>query len=378
MTAQPCISADSHIVEPAHIYDGLVARFGEQAPQILPDPAGKRGPYMVVGDKRMPIGRFGIAGHDANDPDTDKLISKGYGAFRAGVLDPAERLKDQDIDGVLAEVIYPSLCMLTGAAEDAALSLEIARRYNDWLAGYCSHAPQRLIGAASIPLRNVRDGVQELERAAQLGLRGAVIWCTAPGERPYSDPAYDPFWAAAAAAGMPVTFHIFTGADGMQMRLPADWDPVLHYALSHTAAEVTLATLLTSGVLERHPNLRVVAAEFDTGWVAHFLARLDFAVHRTVGHPAQKLPLTPAEYFRRQVYITFEDDEIGVQTRAFIGVERMMWGNDYPHHDSLWPESQPTLDRMFAGVSEADRRRMTLENVCALYGIPLPVERARA
>ncbi len=370
---KPCISADSHIVEPAHIYDGLVAKYGEQAPQIVPDPQGKRGPYMVVGSKRMPIGRFGIAGHDANDPDTDKLIARGYGAFRPGVLDPAERLKDQAIDGVSAEVIYPSLCMLTGAAEDPALSLEVARRYNDWLAGYCGHAPDRLIGAASIPLRNVQDGVRELQRAAKLGLKGAVIWCTAPAERPYSDTAYDPFWAAAAEANMPVTFHIFTGADGMQMRLPADWDPVLHYALSHTAAEVTLATLLTSGVLERHPRLKIVAAEFDTGWAGHFLARLDFAVHRTVGHPAQKLPLTPSEYFRRQCYITFEDDAIGVQTREYIGVDRMMWGNDYPHHDSLWPESQAVLDRIFARVPVADRRRMTFDTVAALYGIKLPI-----
>lgn len=369
---QPCISADSHIVEPAHLYEGLEERFGERAPRILPDPEGKRGPYMVVGSKRMPIGRFGIAGHDANDPDINKLIAKGYGGFRPGVLDPAERLKDQDDDGVLAEVIYPSLGMLTGAVEDPALSLLLSQRYNDWLTEYCSHAPQRLIGTASIGLRDIDAGVRELQRAAKLGLRGVVIWCTAPAARPYSDPAYDPFWAAAAEAAMPVTFHIFTGADGMQMRLPADWDPVLHYTLAQTASAVTLATLITSGVLERHPGLRVVSAEFDTGWLAHFLERLDFAVHRTVGHPAQKLPLTPSEYFRRQCYGTFEDDQIGVNTRELIGVDRLMWGNDYPHHDSLWPESQNVLDRLFQDVPEPDRRRMTLENVARLYNVQVP------
>lgn len=372
MPQQPCISSDSHIVEPAHIYDGLFERFGEEAPRILADPAGKRGPYMVVGEKRMPIGRFGIAGHDANDADTDALIAKGYGAFRPGVLDPAERLKDQDIDGVRAEVIYPSLGMLTGAARNPALSLLLAQRYNDWLAEYTGHAPDRLIGAASIPLRDVADGVRELERAAGLGLRGAVIWCTAPRDLPYSDPAYEPFWAAAADARMPVTFHIFTGADGMQMLLPTEWDAVAHYALAHTAAAVTLAQLTTGGVLERHPALRVVQAEFDAGWLAHFLNRLDFAVHRTVGHPAQKLPLTPSEYFRRQCYATFEDDAIAVQLREQIGVERLMWGNDYPHHDSLWPESQQVLDTLFDGVADADRRRMTYENVAELYGLAVP------
>ncbi len=372
MTRLPCISADSHIVEPAHIYDGLTERFGEGAPRILPDPEGKRGPFMVVGSKRMPIGRFGIAGHDANDPETDRLIARGYDGIRPGVLDPAERLKDQEIDGVLAEVIYPSLGMLTGAVTDPALSLLVSQRYNDWLAEYCGHAPNRLIGTASIPLRNIDDGVRELERARALGLRGAVIWCTAPGDLPYGDRAYDPFWAAAADAGMPVTFHIFTGADGMQMRLPDDWDPVLHYTLAHTASGVTLATLISGGVLERHPALKIVSAEFDTGWVAHFLERHDFAVHRTVGHPAQSLPLTPSEYFHRQCYVTFEDDEIGVSLRDRIGVQNMMWGSDYPHHDSLWPESQAVLSRMFDGVPEAERCRMILENVAQLYGVSIP------
>jgi len=62
----PCISSDSHIVEPAHLYEGLVERFGEGAPRILPDPEGKRGPFMVVGSKRMPIGRFGSSDEGAS------------------------------------------------------------------------------------------------------------------------------------------------------------------------------------------------------------------------------------------------------------------------------------------------------------------------
>jgi predicted TIM-barrel fold metal-dependent hydrolase len=367
-----CFSADSHVVEPAHLYDGLVERFGDRAPHIAPDPRGKRGPYIVVGDKRMPIGRFGIAGHDANDPETDRVIARGYDGFRAGVMDPVERLNDQDLDGILGEVLYPTVGMLTGAVMDPTVALLLSQRYNDWLADYCSHAPERLIGIASVALRDVDDGVRELQRAARLGLRGVAIWCTAPEERPYSSLEYDRFWAAAADAHMPVTFHIFTGADGMRMRLPHDWDWVLHYALAHTASAVSLATVITSGVLERHPALSIISAEFDTGWLAHFIERLDFAVHRTVGHPAQALPLTPSEYFRRQCFATFEDDAIGVATRDWIGVDRLMWGNDYPHHDSLFPESQRVLARLMDGVPSDEQQRMLLENVCALYGISVP------
>ena len=77
----------------------------------------------------------------------------------------------------------------------------------------------------------------------------------------------------------------------------------------------------------------------------------------------------PSEYFRRNCHVTFEDDEVGIRTRDLIGVETMMWGNDYPHHDSIWPNSMPTLDRIMEGVSDEEERQMTWDNVIALYGL---------
>jgi predicted TIM-barrel fold metal-dependent hydrolase len=69
------------------------------------------------------------------------------------------------------------------------------------------------------------------------------------------------------------------------------------------------------------------------------------------------------------MYATFEDDEAGVATRKLIGVGNLLWGNDYPHHDAIWPNSMSTLDRVFEGVPDAERERMVWSNTVDLYGI---------
>ena len=95
----------------------------------------------------------------------------------------------------------------------------------------------------------------------------------------------------------------------------------------------------SGGVVERFPRLRFVLSEFEIGWVAHFLQRLDHATYRTPAEAADYLTLEPSEYFRRNFSVTFEDDEAGVRTRDLIGLECLLWGNDYPHHDAIWPHS---------------------------------------
>ena len=105
------------------------------------------------------------------------------------------------------------------------------------------------------------------------------------------------------------------------------------------------------------------------GWLAHWLERLDHAFYRSRAAAAPDLDLKPTEYWRRQFYATFEDDRVGVMTRDLIGVNTLMWGNDYPHHDSIWPRSQAVLDDIFAGVPDADRHALTVGNLAELYGI---------
>ena len=127
--------------------------------------------------------------------------------------------------------------------------------------------------------------------------------------------------------------------------------------------------LICGGVCERFPGLRLVFSEFETGWVAHVLQRMDHAIYRTPKYAVDYLKMKPSEYFARQMFVTFEDDPVGIATREWIGIDNLLWGNDYPHHDSIWPHSMPTLERVFKNVPVAEVEKMVWSNTIKLYGI---------
>src|SRR5258708_5032195 len=102
-------SSDSHIVEPPEVFNGLEARFGDRAPSIVTNPNGQTGTFKKWGNELVPVGRMGIAGRRLDDPETQKRIERGYEGFEPGIMDPAARLDDQAVDGVSAEILYPSL-----------------------------------------------------------------------------------------------------------------------------------------------------------------------------------------------------------------------------------------------------------------------------
>lgn len=374
-------SADSHIVEPPELFAALERRYGERAPRIIHDP--EWGDFMVAPGvtgreafsprySGVPVGRLGIAGARLDDPETERLIRRGYAGLRRGIVDPRERLRDQDSDGAKLEVLYPSLYFRVFGLPDAEIVQEAFRSYNDWLAGYTSEHPDRLIGLALIPMQDPAAATVELERAVKLGFRGGCIPSTAPGGRPYHDPAYDGVWARAQEASFPLSMHIFTGANEGITGL-RDLDAITSYASAATIIQITVTDLICQGVAHRFPDLKFVCAEWNTGWLAHWLERLDHAFYRSRGAAMAGLDLLPSEYWRRQFYATFEDDRVGLLSREMIGVNTLMWANDYPHHDSIWPNSQRILDDLFEGVPDADRHAMTVGNVAQLYHLPARV-----
>src|SRR5205823_1012249 len=156
----------------------------------------------IEGRSGLPVGRFGIAGHYANDPETQEMMRKGYKGLRPGITDPVERLKDQDIDGLDAEVLLPSVMFgIYPVVEDTKLVAATFRNYNDWIVNYCSVDPKRLFPTACISLYDLDEAVAELRRAVKMGHRGANIPCVPPVDKPYTDRDYDRFWAVAEELG---------------------------------------------------------------------------------------------------------------------------------------------------------------------------------
>ena len=374
MSEPKLISADSHVNEPGDLWvERIDKQFRDRAPRVVENPPGQKpGAYFVL-EGIPPIHLAQGMGAGTKPEDLPKFFqSSTYKDRRAGGWDPAERLKDMDLDGVEADVIYTTLGFRQFWLRDAALQRACFRVYNDWLADYCAYAPKRLAGLGLISLYDIGEGVKELRRCAQLGLKGAVIWASPPEDRPYSSPDYDPFWAEAQEAGMPISLHSITGM-GAESRL-AIKQPLDRYVrsivLSHEVQR-TLVVLIFSGVLERFPRLEIVSAENEVGWLPFFLQKLDQAQEEYRYLYPAPLTLKPTEYFRRQISATFIDDPVGVASREFIGAENLMWSSDYPHTVSTWPHSREIVERDFKNVPQNEKRMITRENVARLYGLAL-------
>src|SRR5262249_16917561 len=208
------ISADSHFVEPPTMWAERVGNdVKDRAPHTVRGLQGKEGEFFV-GENIAPLPVAGAFGAGVKSEDMPEHMKQGFEAAPASVWDPAARIKDQELDGVQAEVIYTTFGMPLYGLEDAELRAACFQAYNDCAGEYWSYAPQRLLPLGLITLENIEAGVQELRRIAHQGMRGAMIWAEAPGERPYNHPAYDPFWAAAQELNLPLSLHILTGRKG--------------------------------------------------------------------------------------------------------------------------------------------------------------------
>jgi len=364
-------SCDSHVVEGAAVFEGLADHFGDMAPRLAESPG--RGLTLHIMDRPVvSVGRFGIAGNKLGLPETDEKILAGYELLNPGVLDSTKRLDEQARDGIVGEVMYPSLSMFTFAVTDDEIRAAAFRQHNDWILDYCSPNPDRLIGIGCLPIPDVEASVAEAKRGGERGIRGFAIPAHPPVDQNYADPMYDPLWALLEEMDLPVTMHIFTGStlDGGH---PAHWGTpgggLKGYTLAHTTVANSIMDLIAGGVVERFPGLKFVSAEYETGWVGHFKQRFDHAAYRTPDQLVDYLTMKPSEYFDRNFFVTFEDDEQGMATRHDIGVNNMLWGNDYPHHDSIWPNSMAILDEVFANVPDHERQAMVWDNVVDLYNI---------
>jgi predicted TIM-barrel fold metal-dependent hydrolase len=366
-----CISADSHVVESVEFFEPLADMFGDSAPRVvIADP--ERGPQLNLGDGRLGlmISGFFMQNVDFTKPEAQELRAKGYELARPGCYDVTERLLDQDIDGIDAEVIYPSVIFNVYQVENRDILNATFRLYNDWVADYCRKAPDRLFPLASLQLYDLDEAIAEMERSKLMGHVGASIPASAPPDLLYVDPAYDKFWAAAQEMQMPLNMHIFTGATsdhGLSRRDPRSR---ANGPMAFAGMAITIADLIQSGVCERFPDLKFVVTEFETGWIAHTLKRLDWAYVRGGGERTMGLPKLPSEYWRSNFYCTFEDDPLGVRTRDFIDVDTMLWGNDYPHGDSIFPHSQQVLSEILDDCTPEEKWKMTVKNVVELYHLP--------
>jgi predicted TIM-barrel fold metal-dependent hydrolase len=300
---------------------------------------------------------------------------------RAGGYDPAAKLADMDLDGVYGEVAYPTIGLLVYWLYDSALLSAICRTYNDWAAEFCAACGGRVKAVAMVNHDDIDDGIAELQRAAGLGLSGAMVTVYPWEERSYDRPEYERFWAAAQDLEMPLSLHVGTNR-GMQGGDPttrggkdSDIAGLIGATLAKCATrehwvKVSLANLIYAGVFERYPRLQVVSTEHEAAWVPFWLNRIDHnytqRARRAEWHRFQGDAL-PSDFFRSNIFLSFQEDALAIQLRGLIGVDRLIWGSDYPHPEGTSPYSRQVLERILSGVPEADQARIAGGNAARLY-----------
>jgi predicted TIM-barrel fold metal-dependent hydrolase len=269
-----------------------------------------------------------------------------------------------DSDGVDVEVIYAShLRHFYDLSEsDEPLFRAIAASYNEWLMDFCSYDRRRLNGLPVLSVLNQQGAVEDLWSYAKRGVKGFMIGASVPRGMSYGSPDFDPLWAAAQEADLPLALHIST-AKWRRPSFPSGLRSV------QTEIQDSLCEMIYGGVFDRFPNLKLVSAEFGIGWVGYWQAQLrDFPGNR------RGLKLPPIEYTQRNVWYTFQDDRAGLLTTPIFGADRFLWASDYPHADCTWPDSQAIVDRQFEGIPAEVKQKITRQNAIDLYKLEVREE----
>ncbi len=373
------ISADSHIdlcwMPPKLFVSEATPAMKERMPYVTDGPDGpywtsKNGTSFGLKNGVGPAGAKYEKGKHARADlmAATNLYEDGKNDIRR-ISDPHLRLKDMELDGVDAEVIYGILGAATRLADHHAAN-EMFRIYNDWLADFCRHYPERHIGLACLPYGDIEAACKEIYRVADTGLRGLELSCSWDMAAMY-DPCWEPLWQAVSEVGLPLHFHTFpalspdklAGLTG-KTRRAAFFTVVSGFQMNLVNI---IAAIISGGVLERYPDLRVAFGESGCGWIPYMLERMDFEWEDRF----QDLEMTmkPSDYWKRQCKATFQFDAVGSKLVDEMGVETLMWGSDYPHGDGVWPESSRYIEQQFAHLPADTVRKITCENAGKFYGL---------
>jgi predicted TIM-barrel fold metal-dependent hydrolase len=365
------ISGDGHLeIPPDPWIRHVPEEHRDRAPRLVRLRTGGEG-WIVEGSPLIHNGQNVAAGRPL------KVHGGSYwepdGTPVPGTGDAVQRLREQDRDGVDAEVLYPPVFVtrFIENIEDREAYVAMVRAYNDFLAeDYCSVAPDRLIGNALIPASGIEDAVAELKRAHALGLP-SVCMVSFPNGSGQPAPEDDAFWTAALELGMPLSAHGTMGERGNPLltqsaRGTFDLQTAM---VSRTMAPPVLciARMILSGVLDRIPELRIYLAETNASWIPGVLYMMDDSYKIFRHWYGVDLAMAPSEYAWHHFSFGIVRDPLALRMRDLLHVDHIMWGSDFPHSVSSFPESRRWLDEIFAGCPDAVRRQVLVDNPCRFF-----------
>jgi predicted TIM-barrel fold metal-dependent hydrolase len=373
------LSSDSHVVEPPDLWAGSGGALADRLPRVEHLDDGDW--WIVDGYKTMSF--LGIQTGDRFAHEPEKLRTSGtFSEVRAAAYEPRRYVEENEGDGVWGSVLYPSQGLVLYEVPVTDVVSASMRRYNDWLADFCSEAPGRLKGIAMLNVDDIDEAVVELSRCRERGLAGALITVAPPDWQPYRSPAYDRLWAAAQDLGTPLALHVGTDRADPKVgpaafRLDVKNVPPSVFVNPDAQVRRAFAEIIFSRVFERFPRLRIGSVEHELGWIPFFLDRLDYAYtdRPPRGPDWQRFSdpsALPSDFFRRNGFASFQEDPHALRLLDALGPDVPTWGSDYPHTESTFPRSRDIIATLVKDVDEADAVRITRTTCAELYGFDVP------
>jgi len=325
--------------------------------------------------------------------EADEESKVGPSSFGSSVnWDTPKRREHLENQGIVGEVVFPNTVppfYPSGviSAPGPRTQDEYDRRWagvkahNRWLVDFCAEMPGRRAGIAQLFLYDADDAVKEVHWAKEHGLAGVLLPADhlLKMENLYY-PRFDRVWEACADLGMPVHRHVIVPSEAASEE-SGDAAPAVGRHEAYWYGQRPLTHLILAGVFDRFPKLRFVTTESLAQWVVPHLAALDLYCESAMdsstltsfyaGPAVAKLKRKPSEYFATNCYLGSFFNRGDIDARHDIGVDRLMWGADYPHHEGTYPYTMEALRVDFAGVSQEDVRMMTSGTAADVYGFDL-------
>lgn len=370
------ISADGHLeTTPDGWMKFVPAKYKDRAPRLVKLEEGGEG-WQVEGLPLMQNGLQLTGGSKLRYNNESYFTADGKP--RPGTGPASQRLQEQDLDGIDAEVLYPPVfaSRFIERISDQRIYVALVQAYNDFLAEFCSAAPDRLIGNGVIPVTGIDAAVAELKRCKEIGLK-SVSPAKFPNGSGVPTPADDQFWETALKLGMAVSPHLTIGDFGPPpidiatfAAAPGPPPPSTILGGRGTGPMWAIGQMIAAGVFDRFPSLRLYFAETNASWMPSAFFFLDDAwEYNKHLYPDFKLKMQPTEYVKKHVLFSFIRDPMAMKLRDFLPAENLMWGSDFPHSVGSFPDSKKWIGIIFEGVPENLKRKILVENPCQFFGL---------
>jgi predicted TIM-barrel fold metal-dependent hydrolase len=358
------VSADNHLntqwLPPTLWQERLPERMRDRGPRVVETSDGSYWCWEGQLRKRSAAGSSNRAVQESE-----------YGTFALaeGALppsDPSLVRQHMDLAGIYAAVFFGDT--RKWKVEDPELRIEMFRAYNDFCLELTGDRRHRLIYLPALPTFDTAASLRELRRVADLGAR-AVELGVFDVATPLLDETWEPLWEEAEERGIVVCSH--TGRPAGEPFPPnARGASMAGHAAAPFAAARPVAEMVLSGVFERHPAMTWVMAEARIGWLPFLFSWMDRQQEIRAPDPTVSLSMPASDYVVRNVRFTFESDMVGARLLALEWThlaETVMWGCDYPHPQRVWPNPDPVVDEMFAGVDPALRHEILFARAARLF-----------